>query len=213
MRHWTRSHENDAAGCRITPTLTRPSRRADFVGMPSILRYSVADVRAMPDDHNRYETIHGTLLVTPAPAPRHQLVLGRLHVLLARYTDEHQLGWVFFAPTDVVLGPFTLVEPDLLFVPRQRRNDITDREITAAPDLVVEVLSPTTARYDRGIKRALYREQRVREYWLVDLAASRVDVWRPAAAAAEVRNDTLHWQPEPDIAPLIIDLADLFRPL
>lgn len=181
--------------------------------MPSLVRYSVEDVRAFPDDRNRYETIAGTLFVTPAPSPRHQLVLGRLHTVLARYVDEHRLGWVFFAPTDVVLDPFTLVEPDLLFVPSRQRERITDREITAAPDLVVEVLSPTTARADRGPKHALYRAEGVREYWLVDVAANRVEVWRPAATAAEVRIETLLWQPQLDIAPLSIDLTNVFRPL
>ena len=182
--------------------------------MPSGTRlYSVADVRAMPDDFNRYETIAGELFVTPAPSLRHQIVLGRLHVVLSQYVEHHDLGWVFYAPTDVVFGPYTLVEPDLLFVPRHARHLMTEQEITGAPDLVIEALSPSTARVDRGKKRALYRDQGVREYWIVDATANQVEVWRAAATSPELVHDTLTWRPREDVAPLTIALPHIFRPI
>ena len=85
--------------------------------MPSETRlYTVEDVRAIPDDRNRYETIAGELFVTPAPSLRHQQVLARLFLAIGNYVERHGLGYVWFAPLDVVLGPLTLVEPDLLFV-------------------------------------------------------------------------------------------------
>ena len=182
--------------------------------MPSVTRlYTVEDVRAMPDDFNRYETIAGELFVTPAPSLRHQMVLGRLHVLLVTYAERHNLGWVFFAPTTIIFGPLTLVEPDLLFVARSRRDLMTDREITGAPDLVIEALSPSTARTDRGRKRALYQEQGVREYWIVDAEENRVEIWRPGALAAEVCAETITWQPVASVEPLTVDLTEVFKPL
>lgn len=182
--------------------------------MPSVTRlYTIEDVRALPDDRNRYETIAGELFVTPAPLLRHQAVLGRLHLALGAYVERHALGWVWVAPTDVVFGPLTLVEPDLLFVPRARRSLLTDRDITGAPDLVVEILSPTTGRTDHGRKRELYQNQGVREYWIVDADEKHVEIWRPGAMAAEICVTTLTWRPDPDAPPLTIDLAGIFKPI
>ena len=182
--------------------------------MPSSARlYSVEDVRALPDDFNRYETIAGELFVTPAPTVRHQLVLARLNLVLANYVERHDLGWLLFARTDVVFDPLTLVEPDLLFVARARRDVLAEHEITAAPDLVIEALSPSTAHTDRGRKRALYQKHGVREYWIVDAKENRLEIWRPGATAAEVRTATITWQPDPNVEPLTIELADVFKPM
>ncbi len=180
--------------------------------MPSVTRrYTIDDVRALPDDGNRYETIAGELFVTPAPSLLHQRALARLHLLLGTYVERHQLGEVFFAPLDVVFGPMTLVEPDLLFVARSRSHVLTEREVAGAPDLAVEVVSPSSARTDRGRKRALYQETGVREYWIVDVELRQVEVWRPGARAAEVQRERLAWQPEPSVLPLEIELEALFR--
>jgi Uma2 family endonuclease len=180
--------------------------------MPSVTRlYTVGDVRAMPDDRNRYETIAGELFVTPAPSLRHQTILKRLVRALDPYVEAHRLGDVWFAPVDVVYGPMTLVEPDLLFVSATRREILTEQEVTAAPDLVVEVLSPSTARTDRGRKRALYQETGVREYWIVDPERNRVEVWRPGAMEAEVRYDAVTWQPDRSLEALVVDLEQIFR--
>jgi Uma2 family endonuclease len=180
--------------------------------MPSVTRlYTVDDVRALPDDGNRYETIAGELFVTPAPTLRHQRVLARLHLLLGAYVERHGLGEVFFAPLDVVLGPMTLVEPDLLFVARDRSHVLTEREVAGAPDLAVEVVSPSTARTDRGRKRALYQDTHVREYWVVDVDLRQVEVWRAGATAAEVQRALLVWQPQLGVAALEIEPETLFK--
>lgn len=181
--------------------------------MPVARLYTVEDIRAIPDDRNRYETIAGELLVTPAPTVRHQLVQLRLLLVLGNYVTRYDLGWLLSAPTDVVLGPLTLVEPDLLFVARHRRDVLAEREITAAPDLAVEVLSPGTAKADRGKKRVLYQEQGVREYWIVDAEKNRVEVWRPGAASPDECVETITWQPDPGVEPLRIDLLEIFRPI
>jgi Uma2 family endonuclease len=181
--------------------------------MPSAARlYTVEDVRAMPDDGRRYETIAGELFVTPAPSPRHQTVLGRLHLILGAYVERHALGRLWFAPLDVVLGPMTLVEPDMLFVHRDRLDIVTARDVAGAPDLVVEVLSPGTARTDRGRKRALYQDERIGEYWVVDAEQAQIEVWRPGATAAVAMRDVLSWRPDPSVEPVTISLPELFRP-
>lgn len=181
------------------------------MGMPSTTRlYTVDDVRNMPDDGNRYETIDGELFVTPAPGWRHQAALRELTYLLTGHVKQFGLGVLLFAPFDIVLGPLTLVEPDILFVRGARRDRFTERELTAAPDLAVEVLSPSTARTDRGRKRALYQSAGVAEYWIVDLEHRQVEVWRPGALEASVHRDRLTWQPEPAAQPLVIELAEIF---
>jgi Uma2 family endonuclease len=180
--------------------------------MPSSTRlYTVDDVRAMPDDGNRYETIAGELFVTPAPSPRHQTVLARLHLILGVYVEHHRLGQLWFAPLDVVLGPMTLVEPDMLFVRRDRGGIVTARDVAGAPDLVAEVLSPGTARTDRGRKRALYQEEAISEYWVVDAERRQIEVWHPGASEAVVVRDVLRWQPDPGVEPVTISVEDLFR--
>lgn len=179
--------------------------------MPSTTRlYTVEDVRAMPDDGNRYETIDGELFVTPAPGTPHQGALRELVLLIGTYVKRFKLGVMLFAPYDVVLGPLTLVEPDLLFVHEARRDLFTERELTAAPDLAIEILSPSTARTDRGRKRALYQSVGVAEYWVVDLEQRQVEVWRPGALQASVHRDRLTWQPEPAVEPLTIELGEIF---
>ena len=180
--------------------------------MPSATRsYTVEDVRAMPDDRNRYETIAGELFVTPAPGSRHQTVLARLFLVLGSYVERHHLGQAWFAPLDVVFGPITLVEPDLLFVRADRLEVVTEREITAAPDLVVEVISPSSTRTDRGRKRALYQEVGVAEYWVVDCDLRQIEIWRPGSLAAEAQRTTLSWQPDPQVEALKLDLGEIFR--
>jgi len=171
--------------------------------------YTVADVRALPDDGNRYEVIAGELLVTPAPGTKHQRVLADLFLLIGTYVKRHDLGEAWFAPLDVIFGPTTLVEPDLLFVRRDRIHIVTERELTGPPDLVVEVVSPSSARSDRGRKRALYLDEGVTEYWVVDADRQQVEVWRPGVAV-QVWSDVHPWQPDSGVEPLMVDLRAVF---
>ena len=133
----------------------------------------------MPEDGNRYEFIGGRLYVTPAPATRHQRVSKRLQRMLIRVLEDPGHGEVFAAPLLVELpGTGDLVQPDLLFVSDERRVIIGEKRILGAPDLVVEILSPSTAYRDRGIKLDLYARRGVREYWIVDPVEDVVDAWR-----------------------------------
>jgi Uma2 family endonuclease len=129
------------------------------------------------DDDQRYEILDGELLMTPAPGTAHQIVCARLFSRFVRFVEERSLGQVLFAPTDVVLGPKQVVQPDLLFVSAERRDIIGERAIHGAPDLVVEVLSPGSLHRDRHRKHRLYEQSGVREFWLVDPANRAVEVF------------------------------------
>jgi Uma2 family endonuclease len=146
-------------------------------------------VRALPDDGLRYETVHGELLVTRAPAPPHRRVAARLHAALGRYLDGRGLGRVLAAPAGLAPGPDTLVQPEVFVVP--------DRAAVHRPValLVAEVVSPATGRADRFCKRRLYQELGIPLYWVVDPAARAVEVWAPGALLPVVEYGWLRWRP------------------
>jgi Uma2 family endonuclease len=163
-------------------------------------RWTYAEFARLPSEGStRYEVIAGELVVTPAPALRHQRISADLLTLLNVFVRANELGEVYAAPVDVLFAEGDYFEPDIVFVRKDHRDYLTDRGIEGPPDLVVEILSPSTAARDRGIKLERYRHFGVPEYWMVDPAARAIEVWRLAdgAAAAEVfkAGDTLRWQP------------------
>ena len=157
---------------------TTPARSYDVPTMP-LPSITWQDVQQMPDDGNRYEAIEGDVYMTPAPTFRHQRVSLRLAITLERLLEESGHGVVVQAPLGVEF-PATGegVQPDLLFVSEARRGIISNAWISGAPDLVVEILSPSTASRDRGLKLRLYERQGVREYWIADSDENAIDVWR-----------------------------------
>ncbi|MFQ3663813.1 MAG: Uma2 family endonuclease [Chloroflexaceae bacterium] len=131
-------------------------------------RWTVADYERLPDDGQRYELINGDLRMAPAPTPDHQATSLRLAHYLFTCIETAGHGRVFTAPIDVELGPTTVVQPDLIVILRGGAATITAQRIVGPPDLVVEVVSPGTASYDRREKRDLYAAAGVREYWIAD---------------------------------------------
>src|SRR5262245_21453603 len=125
------------------------------------------DYLELPDDGQRYEIIDGVLYVTPAPIPDHQRASGELYLLIASWVKAHPPAEAFYAPVDLILANDTIVQPDLLVV--LSPAVITRRGVEAPPALVVEILSPSTAKRDRGLKRTRYARSHVPEYWVVDL--------------------------------------------
>lgn len=144
--------------------------------MPESAALTYADLASFPDDGMRRELIDGELIVSPSPRTRHQRISARLHLLLANHVAASGGGEVFYAPLDVVFSQTNVVQPDLLFVPDDRRHILTDENVHGAPALVIEVLSE--ARIDRVRKRDLYAQFGVPEYWVVDPDADRVEVYR-----------------------------------
>ena len=168
----------------------------------SRMRWTYAEFARLPSEGStRYEVIDGELAVTPAPTSRHQLVVTNLVAVLHPLVREHALGVLLAGPIDVLFGEGDYLEPDLVFVRADRAHLVSDRGIEGAPDLVVEVLSPSTAHRDRGIKLDRYRTFGVPEYWIVDLEARTMEVWRltEGAEAPEVVRvgERLPWTPVP----------------
>lgn len=141
-------------------------------------KLTYADYVAFPDDGMRHEIIDGEHYVTPSPVTRHQRISGRLFRLLANHVERHRLGEVFSAPFDVLLDVFDIVVPDLIYLSNEGARFLTAKNLQGPPDLVVEILSPSTKRRDQRLKRDLYERVGVREYWLVDPVANVVTVYR-----------------------------------
>lgn len=183
------------------------------MGMPAHDTQWTADmVRALPDDGNRYEVLDGELFVTPAPSLRHQAVLANLFAALHRYVADHGLGWVWWSPADLQFSPQRLLQPDLFVVLDRGQGEPRTWDDVNELLLVVEALSPATARADRRIKRPIYQSQGIPEFWIVDIDARLVERWRPGYDRPEVITDVLQWQPTPGVAPLRIALDDVLGP-
>ncbi len=142
-------------------------------------QWTYEDYLRLPDDGRRYEILRGVLYVQAAPAPLHQIILRRFVRVLLFFLEENPVGELLFASVDVMFpaGLATPVQPDLLFITAERTGIIKDRNIEGAPDLVLEILSPSTRHVDRGPKFDIYAEAGVREYWLADPLARTVEVF------------------------------------
>jgi Uma2 family endonuclease len=178
------------------------------MGMVHPVPWSREQVLAFPEDGNRYELIDGALLVTPAPRMQHQAMLGVLMVRLASHVDQHHLGRVLSSPADLFGRLGQLVQPDLFVIPTRAVSE--QWEDAPEPILAVEILSPSTARYDRVTKRRFYQRAGVPEYWIVDADARVVERWRPGDERPEMLEGELRWQPRTDATALVIDLPRLF---
>jgi len=146
--------------------------------MPSV-KLTYDDFLLFPDDGQRHELIDGEHYVTPSPSIRHQEISGRLHLLIGTWLKTRPLGRIFYAPLDVRFSMFDVVEPDLLYVSNERAADLLAGEhVMGAPDLVVEIGSPNTRQRDETIKRRLYENSTVVEYWVVDPDIDVIRVYR-----------------------------------
>ena len=139
------------------------------------IKFTYRDYVNTPED-KRYELLDGELILSEAPSRNHQGSQVNIGSPLYVFVRSNGLGVVYFAPRDVVLTDTDVVQPDLLFISNERLHIDTERGVHGAPDLVVEVLSPSTAERDRTFKRALYAKHGVKEYWLVDTAAKTIAV-------------------------------------
>ena len=170
-----------------------------------------SDLKVTPTDGKRYELIRGELLVTPSPTPRHQRASRELMVQLVSHFHARSLGEVFPAPTDVILTRHDVFVPDLIVVADPA--SITHRAIERAPLLVVEILSPSTRKVDRGLKAQRYAELGVAHYWILDPDERRLECHRLEEGVfhlvVEAQGDTSLTHPDWD--GLTIDLSALWR--
>ncbi len=139
------------------------------------IKFTYREYLQLPED-KRYELIEGEFFMVPSPSWSHQTISASLFRAIDNYVRTHQLGEVRYAPLDVALSEENVLQPDILFVSRERLNIITARNIQGAPDLVVEILSPATAQRDRELKQKIYARFGVREYWLADPSTRTIEV-------------------------------------
>ncbi len=156
----------------------------------------------------RWELVDGEVLVTPSPHWQHQAIVGPLFIRLREYVRTQGVGRVFFAPLDVKLEPGMVTQPDLLVVPNGHLDDKT--YFVSRLLLAVEVLSPSSARFDRVIKRPRYQRSRVPEYWVVDRESRTFERWQPDDERPAILSDALIWHPEGAQTPLELDIQALF---
>ena len=170
------------------------------------------DYANLPGDE-RYELIDGELILVASPSERHQWTATRLYRLML-LAEDMGLGWVYFAPFDVVLTDNDVVQPDLLFISRESANILTDANVQGAPDLVVEILSPSTSRLDRTRKRELYERHEVKEMWLVEPEERKIWVLSLRDGKLEVAGEYGDGQNfnSVTLGGLAIELDDVFQP-
>ncbi len=182
------------------------------MGMAATTFYTADMVRALPDDGKRYETVHGELLVTPAPPLIHQRIVRRLTITLDRYVTRHSIGEVFASPADISWSPDTLIQPDVFVVDVEEARTLNWSQIRHLL-LAVEVLSPSSVRADRFTKRRLYQEVGVPVYWAVDPDRREVEVWTPADTFPTTERERLRWSPGRSSEPFVLEVEELFQPV
>ncbi len=141
------------------------------------VKYTYQDLLTAPNDRHRYEIFEGELIMTPAPSRAHQQAHSNLFRIIANYVAEGKLGELYSAPFDVYFDEETVVEPDILFVSKDRLYIIDEQKVNGAPDLVVEIVSASTEKHDRGFKFKRYAEEGIKEYWIVDPTSKVLEVY------------------------------------
>ncbi len=175
--------------------------------------FTYDDYLALPDDGKRYEVIKGDLSMTPAPSPRHQEIQAWLSARMVLHVRQHSLGKVYVSPIDVALSLIDIVQPDILFVAKDRLHIVAKRNIVAIPNLIVEILSPTSRERDQVDKLALYQRYALPEYWIVDPEAEAVETFLYQGRQLE-RIDILKLGNElhsRQIAGFRLEVAEIFR--
>ena len=175
------------------------------------VKLTVDDYMATPEGA-RYQLLDGELILSASPSNKHQTVSAEVFSDMRLYIRGRSTGRLWYAPFDVIFSDTDVAQPDIVYVSNERAGIITEANIQGAPDLLVEVISPSTARYDRGYKMQLYWRHGVREYWIVDPFAETVEVFVPGESGMVLhslysRGETLTSQL---LAGLDIDLDRVF---
>lgn len=174
---------------------------------------TATDYRELPEGPPFSQLIEGDLIVSPSPDRFHQHILINLAVVIRTYLEKNPVGKLVIAPSDVRLTETDVYQPDLYFVSNERRSILTRQGTDGAPDLVVEILSTASARYDRGLKREIYARTGVTELWIVDPEARQFQIYHLAETPDEPTMTCAEGQPfSSRLFPgLVIDTARVFR--
>lgn len=138
--------------------------------------YTFADYQNLPEGAP-YQLIGGDLIMSPAPTLYHQQIAGNIFFLMRDYVNKKQLGKILFAPVDVYLDEENTFQPDIVFVSKERTSIMDEQKINGAPDLVIEILSESTAYYDLKKKKEYYEKYGVKEYWIADPMEKTIDLY------------------------------------
>jgi Uma2 family endonuclease len=174
---------------------------------------TVEDYRATPEGPPWFQLVDGEFIMAPSPTLFHQRITGSLYRMLTRYLDKHPRGELFLAPLDVYLTPHDVFQPDLVYVVKERAHILAPDGIHGAPELVIEILSPSTADLDKTRKRKIYARVGVRELWLIDPTEREIQIYEPAKGAGKpartvARDGVLE---TPLFPGLKISLVDVFK--
>jgi Uma2 family endonuclease len=150
---------------------------ADWVPGPRQGSWTYEAYAALPEDGNRYEIVQGVLMMTPAPEPAHQGIAEEINSFLRSQILYTKRGLVLTAPIDVVLSKYTTMQPDILVLLKEHLDRLQQKRIVGAPDLVVEVISSSSATYDRFVKYSVCEKAGVSEYWLVNAQQQTIEVF------------------------------------
>ncbi len=180
------------------------------------VQYTYEDFLLFPDDGRRHEIIDGDHLMTPAPVTKHQRISGNLFVAIYNFLKKSKIGEVFSAPCDVIFSDIDIVEPDLLFVSAARASIVTEKNVQGAPDLIIEITSPSTRKTDEITKRKLYEQYGVGEYWVVDPELETVKVYRRVndryQRIAELSKEANDLLTTPHLPSWTMPLSEVFEP-
>ncbi|MCO4098530.1 MAG: Uma2 family endonuclease [Gemmatimonas sp.] len=180
------------------------------MAMPALeqRRWTAAEVQNLPEEPGkRFECVDGELLVSPSPALAHQIALALLMTALNDYARQGQRALILPAPLDYVLDTYTVVQPDITVVPTPAGRAPTRNEAPEAAVLFVEILSPSTARYDRVVKRRRYQREGI-EYWIVDVESRLIERWLGGDERPEILTEQLGWQLSGHEAAFSLDVVD-----
>ncbi len=144
--------------------------------VPEASKLTYEDYVTLPDDGRRYEILDGELAVSPSPTSAHQLVSENLSFGLSAWVRARGLGRIWYAPLDLILEPSVVMQPDIFFISNARSSIVTKRGVEGAPDLVIEILSESTAARDRGVKMHIYARHGIARYWIVDVDRRTLEV-------------------------------------
>jgi Uma2 family endonuclease len=174
---------------------------------------TVHDYRELPDSPPYQQLIEGELYMSPSPSWFHQQIVLNLADIFLHYLRKKRIGKLCIAPLDTFLTDLNVYQPDILFVSNERKGILKEEGVDGAPDFVVEVLSPRTAKYDRGAKRDIYGRTGVQELWIVDPELKAIQVFRfQESADAPVATYGLKQKLRSPLFPgLIVPVADIFR--
>ena len=172
--------------------------------IPTNIKFTYEDYLGFSEDGNRHEIIDGEHYVTPAPLTKHQRISANLLGHFYRHCSQTKAGLVLTAPTDVVFSETDVVQPDLLFISKDRQHIVTRENIQGAPDLIIEILSEATKQRDERTKRTLYERFQITEYWIIEPEMESVRIFRLQNGRYTVPEESSTKQADSRISPSVL---------